>query len=328
VARGLRRRAHVPAGARVVVAVSGGADSLALLAALAALAPRRRFRLQLVVAHVQHHLRPDEEAEGDAALVRARAEALGLRFRRADLDPGAWPPENREKAARRARYEALARLAAEESAGYVATAHHADDQLETLLMRLLRGAGPRGMRGIAWRRRLDANADAPRLIRPMLAATPEEARGLLTALGRSWREDPTNADPTRRRALLRARAVPALKQAMPEAPRRAARHADAMRGAARVVTDVIAEADAAGGPDAAMPRARLRAHRRLVVMGVLRRRLERAGVPPARLGRRVLAPLARAVRDRGGARRRFDLARGVRVVVERETVRIETAASS
>ncbi|NBC10332.1 MAG: tRNA lysidine(34) synthetase TilS, partial [Planctomycetes bacterium] len=182
---GLRRRCGVGEGEAILVAVSGGADSVALLRGLRLLALKRRWRLRLHVGHVQHHLRPPEEAEADAAFVQSLADELSLPFRRRDLEV---PAGNTEAQARRQRYAALTRMAQEAGASLIATGHHADDHLETILMRLLRGTRARGLRGIAWRRAMkaeehekpeDAEASAIRLIRPMLAATHGEAIAFL-----------------------------------------------------------------------------------------------------------------------------------------------------
>ena len=238
VAEGLRRRCGVRQGADVLVAVSGGADSVALLRAMALLAPRRGWRLRLEVAHVQHHLR-GEDAEADAAFVRDLAAGLGLPYHRRDLS---WHGQrgNVEDNARRMRYAALLEIAvacSEDSASagegggarFVATAHHADDQLETLLLRLVRGTGLRGLRGIAWRREL--GSEGVMLIRPMLAATREQAVDFLRAMAQPWREDASNQDTQRARARLRREVLPVLRDMRPGVATRAVRLADRVRAA-------------------------------------------------------------------------------------------------
>lgn len=236
--RSLRRRCGVSEGGRLLVAVSGGADSVALLRALALLAPRRRWRLSLVVGHVQHHLR--REAEGDAAFVEGLAKACRLPFDRRDLalhpeaPHGCAQTTNLEALARDARYTALAEMALSSDCGFVATAHHADDQLETLLMRVMRGAGVAGMRGIAWRRGL---ADGVTLIRPMLGVTHADAIDFLHRLDQSWQEDHTNADITRTRARLRRDVLPVLRELRPSVARKAVELGDAMRRAQTILDD-------------------------------------------------------------------------------------------
>lgn len=225
VAHGLRHRAQVHEGDHLLVACSGGADSVALLRALHLLAPRRRWRLRLTVAHVQHHLRGDA-AEGDAAFVAELSAELGLGFVRADIRPGD-AAGNLEAIARDQRYAALARLAVEARAGAVATAHHADDHLETLLMAVIRGTGPAGLRGVAWSRPI---ADQVQLVRPMLGATRDQALDLLGALGQDWREDATNTDVARTRARLRRDVLPVLRELNAGAALNALRLSERMRG--------------------------------------------------------------------------------------------------
>ncbi|MEM6391973.1 MAG: tRNA lysidine(34) synthetase TilS [Planctomycetota bacterium] len=222
---GLRRRCEVGAGDRLLVAVSGGADSVALLRALHGLAGRRRWALGLVVGHVQHHLR-GEDAEGDAGFVAELADGLGVEFVRRDLDPSGWTG-NMEEAAREGRYAALREMALEAGCGLVVTAHHADDQLETLLMRLARGTGVEGLRGIAWRRGLAGTADdGPWLVRPMLGVTRAAVVDYLERLGQGWREDASNGDVSRARARLRAEVVPGLRALNPKVAEHAVGLAD------------------------------------------------------------------------------------------------------
>ena len=225
VVHGLRRRCAVPAEAHIVVACSGGADSVALLRALDLLRGRRTWRLRLTVAHVQHHLRPAEEAEGDAAFVEALAGQLGLAFVRRDIAP-AEEAGNVEASARRQRYAVLAEMAEQVGASFVATAHHADDHLETILMALLRGTTVKGLRGIAWRRRLPEGAV---LIRPMLGATRAEAEAVLKQLDQPWREDATNQDRRRTRARLRHEVLPVLRELRPSVARKALELSDSLR---------------------------------------------------------------------------------------------------
>jgi len=244
---GLRRRCGVREGDAILVAVSGGADSVALLRGLRLLAPKRRWRLTLHVGHVQHHLRPLEEAEADAQFVEALTDELGLPFHRRDIDV---PAGNPEAQARKRRYAALAEMARDADASSIATAHHADDHLETILMRLLRGTTARGLRGIAWKREIKAEKrkngktenpeafalsaihDPPSamiLIRPMLAATHAEAIDFLEAQGQPWREDATNTDRARTRARLRHEVLPVLRDLRPSVARKVLELSDALR---------------------------------------------------------------------------------------------------
>jgi len=230
VAEGLRRRCGVGEGDGVLVAVSAGADSVALLRAMAHLAGRRRWRLELRVAHVHHHLRGGD-ADADAAFVAGLAEALRLPCDVLDVRP-ASEPGNVEANGRRLRYAALAACAVGHGCGLVATAHHADDQLETLLMRMTRGTTVRGLRGIAWRRPIEPGG-AVRLIRPMLRATHADAVDYLNRLAQPWREDASNADVSRTRARLRRDVLPVLRELRPGAALKAAELADHAREAVR-----------------------------------------------------------------------------------------------
>ncbi|MEM1212744.1 MAG: tRNA lysidine(34) synthetase TilS [Planctomycetota bacterium] len=251
---GLRRRCGVRSGDALLVAVSGGADSVALLRALHGLAGRRRWGLRLVVGHVQHHLRGDD-AEGDAEFVAGLADGLGLACLRRDLDPTGWSG-NVEESARDARYAALHEMAVEAGCGLVVTAHHADDQLETLLMRIARGTGVEGLRGIAWRRGMGEwgvglcegigeatcpgaepgakGADGgPWLVRPMLGVTRAVVLDYLERLGQGWREDASNGDVSRARARLRAEVLPGLRALNPRVAEHAVALADRVRDGRR-----------------------------------------------------------------------------------------------
>ena len=180
----IRRHQLLDGGERLLVAVSGGADSTALLDVLVGLAPE--FGLAIQAAHVHHGLRP--EADGDADVVRRLCERLGVPLCVERVDVRREPPwEGLEAEARRARHAALAARARALGASRIATGHTADDQAETVVMRLLAGAGPRGLAGIAPRRGA--------LIRPLLDARREDVIEHLRRRGLGWVEDATNADP-------------------------------------------------------------------------------------------------------------------------------------
>jgi tRNA(Ile)-lysidine synthase len=158
----------------VVVAVSGGADSCALLLGLEELIKRGKLRLNLVVAHLDHGLR--ENSKKDAQWVAGLAKELGFDFvvRRANLKLPSGsktrtnkPAENLEQAARKARYEFLARTALKKHAAHVLTAHTLDDQAETILMRLLRGSAAEGLSGTPVIRPIMRDSNVL-LVRPLL----------------------------------------------------------------------------------------------------------------------------------------------------------------
>jgi tRNA(Ile)-lysidine synthase len=307
------------------------------LRALAAIKDRRRWRLKLTVGHVQHHLRGDE-AERDAGFVEALARQLKLPQPRVDLDLSGVAG-NVEDAARRARYGALVEMAQESGAGFIATAHHGDDQLETLLMRMLRGAGIGGMRGIAWRRELGIGEDDappslrnpnpdtryPTLIRPMLAVSRSQVIDYLNTIGQPWREDKTNADRSRWRARLRAEVLPVLEAIRPGAGRKATVFADHLRDVHRVLDDavdaVLKTIDRKGGR-VTLSREAGKRLRQVVLSGLVRRVLSDAGVPGDKLGAEQLDRVVRAVMDKEGGERVFTFGGGVRLTVTRDQISI------
>lgn len=188
------------AGQVVVAGVSGGADSVALLRALLLAGARP------VVAHLDHALRPDS-AE-DAHWVGALAATLGVPFGTARVDVAAVARRrggNLEEAARRVRYDFLARTARAHGAGVVLTAHTARDQAETVLWALLRGEATARGASPVW----------GRVHRPWLAVPRADLEAFLRALGQDWREDPTNADPAYTRAWLRREVMPVLRGRFP-----------------------------------------------------------------------------------------------------------------
>lgn len=198
------------AGERIVVGVSGGADSVALLRALSLLAPARRWHL--LAAHVDHQLRSDSRE--DARFVELLAQRLGLPsvIERRDVAAAAraagWSLED---AARRLRYEALRDAAQRFSATTIALAHTGDDQAETVLLRLLRGTGLTGLAAMAPKRPWGPCT----VVRPLLSLTRADVTGFLRASGTSWREDPSNADRRFLRNRVRYEVLPALEAINP-----------------------------------------------------------------------------------------------------------------
>jgi tRNA(Ile)-lysidine synthase len=206
----------------VVVAVSGGADSMALMHLLAR--AERGSGARIVVAHLDHGMRGEDSA-ADAHLVREAARAAGLPCVIGRIDPGTAP--RGEARARRARYRFLAETARDRDAGVVFTAHTLDDQAETVLDRLLRGTGVRGLRGILPDRPLDPRGTI-RLRRPLLGVRRSGLRAWLRERDLSWRTDPTNRDGSNRRSRIRMDLLPPVEAIGPggiEALARVARHA-------------------------------------------------------------------------------------------------------
>jgi tRNA(Ile)-lysidine synthase len=201
-ARDLLRR-----GDRVVVAVSGGPDSMALLHALWEL--RARLDLTLEVAAVDHGLRAGARREID--LVGERARALGLPFTAVDVDVAAERRRRRglslQDAAREVRLRALAALARAHGANRVALGHQADDQAETVLYRIVRGTGLAGLAGIPHRRDV--------FIRPLLDVSRAQILRYLRRRSIPFVEDPSNADTRFARARIRHAILPALAQENP-----------------------------------------------------------------------------------------------------------------
>jgi tRNA(Ile)-lysidine synthase len=234
-------------GDGVAVAVSGGADSLALLHALRVLAGPRRWRLAVVT--VDHGLRPGSAA--DAAFVADHAKALGLPARVRTLTPADLEPHRRsgpEGAARAARYAALWPAADELGCRWLATGHTLDDQAETVLLQLLRGAGPDGLAGMSVRN--------GRLLRPLLTVRRSETRACCAAAGLAWREDPTNAEDGPLRNRVRRRLLPLLEELRPGATQTLARTAALAADERDWLDPLVAKALAAtlsGGVDNQVP---------------------------------------------------------------------------
>jgi tRNA(Ile)-lysidine synthase len=203
--RTIRTHDLVRAGDVVIVAVSGGPDSMALLSALWELGPRLDVRLE--VATVDHGLRPEARAEGE--LVRSRAEALELPWHglRVDVASARRGRASWQDAARRVRLEALGALGARRGAARVALGHQADDQAETVLFRVVRGTGLAGLAGIPYAR--------PPFIRPLLDVTRAEIARYLARRSLPFVEYPSNADPRYARARGRHRWLPLLAEENP-----------------------------------------------------------------------------------------------------------------
>lgn len=305
-----------------LVACSGGADSVALAVALASTS------IPVVIGHVVHDLRPEAEAFADRDHAKSVAARLGLRFVESSVRMNGLPG-NTEANARRARYAALVRLAADVGVGIIATAHHAGDVLETLLMRLMRGAGPRGLSGPVPYRKLHAASGAAAqdvwLVRPMLGITRTDAERIcgLACGGAalSWIHDRTNDDHTLLRNAVRARVVPILRELAPGVETRAGHAAELLREASCLLDDrVVSIMDQASHANGAIVLTRqvLADQPRVVLGDVLRGVVaEVAGgtgldrIPATEIGRAVAA-----IRDGRGGLRTFGWGDGARIRVE------------
>ncbi len=222
-------------GERIVVGVSGGPDSLALLDLLHRLAERWGWSLH--VAHLDHGLRPESAEEAD--FVRSLAEARGLpvTVRRAEMPAHVREGVAVEETARRYRYAFLARVAAAEGAMAIAVGHNADDQAETVLMHLLRGSGLAGLRGMLPLRPLrdyrllpvEELPDELRVVRPLLFTSSEAIERYCRERGLAPRRDPSNADTTFFRNRLRHEVLPYLEQMNPRFRQRLCNLAEVVR---------------------------------------------------------------------------------------------------
>ena len=199
----------IPAGARVLLGISGGADSMAMLNAMFELGKNRRFDLTLFVAHINHQLR-GELANRDEAMVIAQAIAMGIKFETARIDVKNFAQANSlsiETAARLLRREALIQIADKFGCGIIATAHHKNDNAETLIHRLKRGTGYRGLAGIWPSRKFGAKT----FIRPLLGVSRNNIIDYVGAANIPFSHDHTNEDTTITRNFIRHKLLPTLQ---------------------------------------------------------------------------------------------------------------------
>lgn len=281
-------------GATVLAAVSGGADSMALLQLLHRLAPRRKLRV--VVAHLDHALRRGSAA--DARFVTQQAAARGLEVCTDRRPVVRQKRESPEEAARRVRRGFLLESAEQVGADRIATGHTLDDQAETILLRLARGAGPAALGG------MHAAGPGP-FVRPLLAIERAELRGWLRRHRLPWREDPSNRSLAFDRNRLRHLVLPVLTKHLNP---RAARHL--VDAAARVREDAAyLDALAAGILERASRRvsgalvldaAVLQEAERPIASRLGRMAIQAAGADPRRISaKHVEALLALAASVRG-----------------------------
>lgn len=252
VRRALSGECALPAGSALVIAVSGGPDSMALLSVLARLGPR--VGLSLLAHGVDHGLRPEAARELD--LAEAFAARLGVTFQRTQVDVP--PGGNVQARARELRWRALVSVARHHGAA-IATAHHADDRAETFLIRLLRGAGARGLGVLPPRAHApatDLDAPAVTVVRPLLRA---RRRDILLHVERHevpFATDPSNVDPRYSRTAVRHQVLPILEKLDPEI----VRHLEAL-------ADELANAAPGGKEASILPRATQEALAKLLKSG-------------------------------------------------------------
>ena len=203
VRRTIRNHGLLPRGSRVAIALSGGADSVAMLLALRELAESERFQV-VGAAHLNHQLR-GADADADADFCRILTEGLSVPFDVERADVAALAREmgtSVEHAAHTARHAFFHRAAARLGATAIAVAHTKDDQAETFLLRLLRGAGPRGLSGIHPRSGI--------VVRPLIETPRSDVRAFLNVAGVAFREDASNADLSIPRNRIRHELLPLL----------------------------------------------------------------------------------------------------------------------
>jgi tRNA(Ile)-lysidine synthase len=248
------RRLSLPVEGPVIVAVSGGADSSALLAALAELRERKKLAFDIVAAHFNHKLR-GRESDADEVFVRQLAEGFGARF-----VAGAGKlagTSDLEQRARKARYAFLERIARQQDAPVILTAHTLNDQAETFLMNLVRGSGPAGLTAMPAVRPLSAdrskaNIRDPRaeidLVRPLLGwATRSDTESFCNQNGVKYRRDSMNDDLRFTRVRIRKEIIPKLTELNPRIVQTLARTAALLAGSETARSPVLPRGSA---PDA------------------------------------------------------------------------------
>lgn len=255
---------------RILVAVSGGADSMALAHVLGRLALERRW--SLLVVSIDHGLRP--EAAEEVAFVGRFSESLGLPFHslRLTLEKG---PSLQDRA-RKERYRVLGELAEEHRASRIAVGHTQDDQAETVLARLLRGPGVGGLAGIEPRR-------ADGVIRPLIDCRRFEVEAYLRRHGVGWIEDPSNRDEAFLRVRIRQRLLPLLMEEDPRLIEHWALLADDARSYEELVSAEASELLARARHDGALDREILRDASDALRLGALRLWLAGYGIGRAHL---------------------------------------------
>jgi tRNA(Ile)-lysidine synthase len=299
---------------RAVLAVSGGADSIAT-AALLCQAGIVRPHLSMV-AHFDHRLRGPDAGAADRAAVDALCGRYGLK-----LETGAWDePSRGEGQARHARYRFLTGVARRRRIDVIVTGHTSDDQVETVIMRALRGAGLHGLRGIAPQRVVDG---ALTLARPMLCVSRAETRAYCAANGLTYYDDTTNDDRTYLRNRIRLDLLPSIAATTPGARgallRLAAEARESVAAIEAVAASALAAASTAGHDGSLrLSRGHLLAMRGAVRPYVWRLAIERLLGDAREFDRRHYSVMARAADASTGAT--FELPRGVRITVDADAV--------
>ena len=312
----------VPEGASVLAAVSGGADSVCLLDLLRLAQPR--LKLRLAAFHLNHGLR--DSAARDEDFVRKLCRDWGVEFVVARADVAGFAKRHKmgiEEAGRELRYRHLERVTRKLKCDIVALGHTANDNLETMLLNLARGTGPRGLAGIPVKRTEDRRPGTGKegpivFVRPLIDIERDKLEQHLRARGIGWVEDESNADVSYRRNLLRREVVPVLLQLNPNAVANA-------RTAAQLLTeegkflDGLAEAAARDVAELSKGRVRIDILKFKDYNDVLKRRILKRVLPELD-SQAVEGVLEFCNRDTGG---KLTLTRGVRAHRRRGLIEFE-----
>ncbi|MCL5769862.1 MAG: tRNA lysidine(34) synthetase TilS, partial [Planctomycetes bacterium] len=325
----LHRRRLLPRSRPILVACSGGADSVALLRLLWAVNQSRYWNWRIVVAHVNHALR-GRQSDADERFVRRLAAqlALPIRVKRLRLTRAAKAPDRVSEArARAARIAALAAMAKRHRCDVVVLAHHADDQAETVLLRLLRGAGPRGLGGMLPRRRMRGIW----FVRPLLGWPRNTLRQWLTQGGWNWREDSSNATGRFLRNRIRHELLPLLETYQSGIRRILHRTARTQRSVYRVLSRQAEEllrraAARRSGGALLLDRGAFAAAPQAVAALALRRAIESQGGGGDRIDQSSLIEALRRIRKPAGRRGRqtvaMPFADGILLHLRGQTIRV------
>lgn len=320
----LARHAMLQPGDLVLAAVSGGADSVALLHVL------HRLHIKLTVAHLHHGIR-GAAADADAAFVHRLARKLGVPLIEERVDVPARAKAtgvSLEMAARAARYEFFTRIARQLGAAAVAVAHTADDQAETVLLRLARGAGPQGLGGME----PVSQRDGLKIIRPLLGIPRATLIAFLEEHRLRWREDATNRDPHFLRNRVRHEILPLLEKRLnPQIRTALLRTAEILREENALLDSLAGRALSLKAPRRAAPARPTLVVQKLTVLPlplqrrILRLWLMRAGLTAERLDfEAVDAPLTLLKSTRGT--RSVEIGDGWRIVRRYDQLALENAS--
>ncbi len=312
----------------VFVACSGGTDSMALLA-LAGAARAAGRSGPVIVVHIDHRARAGSACEADLVAVQARRFQLPFISAAVSADPVLTGDHGRESELRDARYEALARLGTALCISTVVTAHTRNDQVETMLLRLLSGAGPVAAAGMRRATVLETRAGPIHVLRPLLDVTREELVDLLQRTGTSAFEDPSNEDTRMRRNALRHNVIPELRRIDPGFEGAVIRSIELARNDAEVVDSLARDrfetCVRVDERSCSISRELLRNEPEAISSRVVRTAIQLFTDGDSReVSRERITAVLRAAEGRTGTV--IELPYGLRAIIEKRLVRIVTAA--